>query len=75
MTDPEFKLTDAEKHSAAWARISERLQKRLAEFREDNDGNLDDKTTAKLRGRIAELKYLLGTAESDEPAPVADNEE
>lgn len=75
MTDPEFKLTESEIHSATWKRISEHFQARLDAHRKDNDGNLTHEQTTKLRGRIAEIKVLLGIAERDLPAPVADHDE
>lgn len=75
MTDPDFKLTDAEIHSALWLRLSEHLQERLCAHRKDNDGNLTYEQTIKLRGRIAEILVILGIAERDIPEKVAEYDE
>lgn len=75
MTDPEFKLSKDEVHSAIWAKIKAHLEQRLDEYRRKNDGNLPPDATAKLRGRIASLKDVLGIGDPDLPAIVADNDE
>ncbi len=75
MTEPDFKLNDSEIHSALWMRLSEHLQERLDAHRKDNDGNLTYEQTIKLRGRIAEILVILGTAERDIPDKVADYDE
>lgn len=63
MTEPDFKLTQAEIYSATWTRLREHLEERLAGYRIKNDSNLTPEETIKLRGRIAEIKYLLGIAD------------
>lgn len=74
MSDEAFKLTAAERHSALWKKISDHLNERLDTHRKNNDGsNLTHEQTSKLRGRIAEVKYLLGIGEPEEPAIVPDN--
>lgn len=76
MTEPEdFKLTESERHSACWTRVKEHLEQRLGELRRKNDGNLTFDETTKLRGRIAEILYLLETGEPVEPAQMADHDE
>lgn len=52
--------------SPTWRAIRERAELRLDELRRKNDAELDEMQTAKLRGRIAELKELLAL---DRPAP------
>lgn len=59
-------LNDAEINSALWKKIKTYCEERLSKARDRNDGNLDERRTAKLRGRIAELKHL---ATLDQPAP------
>lgn len=55
-------------NTRTWERFEALLTRRLQEHREQNDGSLDEMTTAKTRGRIAELKYLLALADERAPA-------
>lgn len=68
----EFKLRPLERDSDVWKRIREHLETRLETMRRKNDGDLGPEDTAKVRGRIAELKYLLGL---DKPAPTQGTED
>ena len=54
-------LTDIQ--SATWQKTRAHIQARIDLLRKQNDNDADQESTAKLRGRIAELKKLLGTAE------------
>lgn len=66
-----FKLDKHEAGAAAWQRVRTHLEQRLEQHRRSNDNNLSPEETAKLRGRIAEIKYLLTL---DQPTPaVADD--
>lgn len=56
---PQF-LEPHEKNHALWLRVEEILKYRLEMYRKQNDAPLDERQTARLRGRIAELKDLLG---------------
>jgi len=60
-----MKLTDQERISPAWAKIKVHLEERIAKHRASNDKTIGSDETMKLRGQIAELKYLL-TIEADE---------
>lgn len=66
-------LSDLEKQSAAWTKVKRHIEQRIEDLRRKNDGDLDPDDTARLRGRIAELKNLLAAVEpppalaSDEP--------
>ena len=61
-----FTLYPVDKHSPLWLRFKEEfLVPRLAELRMRNDGELDENETAKLRGRIAELKAILALEQDD----------
>ncbi len=50
-----------------WMRLEKHLRERLAELRARNDADNDPVQTARLRGRIAELKDLLAAAEDRYP--------
>lgn len=70
MNVPEiFRLTEGERNSALWQRLEAHLVQRLAEKRAQNDHSLTSDETARLRGAIAELKYLLDRAT---PGPAID---
>lgn len=55
----EFKLTQAEKHSALWARLRKHMSERLEGLRAQNDHHQPESQTAGLRGKIAEVKEFL----------------
>ena len=57
--------------SETWRAIEDRANLRLEELRKRNDGDLSAEQTAKVRGRIAELRDLLTLAQPA-PALVAD---
>lgn len=56
-------LEQHERDHALWKKIEEILKYRLETYRKLNDAPLDEKQTSKLRGRISELKDLLGMSE------------
>lgn len=60
-------LTREDLVSPCWAKIKARLEKRLESLRARNDGDLDERQTQRLRGSIAEVKFLLSTGD---PKPV-----
>lgn len=60
---PLFRLTPAERQSDAWRRLEKHLTDRLQSLRVQNDGDNSYEATAKLRGRIAELKAMLALAQ------------
>ncbi len=62
-----MKLNDTERNSAPWQKVKAELESRLDLFRRKNDSNLDAEQTAKLRGRIAEIKNLLALGEPPPP--------
>lgn len=55
----DFELTSLDKNSATWVRLSRYMEERIMQLRIQNDGDKNELETAKLRGRIAELKGLL----------------
>jgi hypothetical protein len=54
-----FALKDSDIHGETWVRLKKHLKGRIELLRAQNEGDLDDVATAKLRGRIAELRVLL----------------
>lgn len=65
--DEAFVLDEMERQSALWKRLKAHLESRLAKKRVQNDNaKLGEVQTARQRGRIAEIKYLLAL---DKPAP------
>lgn len=52
-------LNAAEKQTALWVKIKAHLESRLEICRKQNDGDADAVQTAKMRGRILELKSFL----------------
>lgn len=52
-------LNPIEKQAALWAKLRKHLEEKLEACRKQNDGELDPIQTAKLRGRIVEIKSFL----------------
>lgn len=68
-------LTERERQGEVWQKIQEALTERLAAARKKNDQALSEGQTAMLRGRIAELKWLLSEGEeSTEVVPITGTE-
>lgn len=57
-------LTQGDVHSALWMKLSEHYESRLQELRAMNDADRNDVDTARLRGRIAEIRDFLALANS-----------
>ncbi len=66
----DFELTPADKRSPMWLALADHLNERLAMHRMSNDASQPADRTEHLRGRIAEIKYLLGLG--DEPRPLTE---
>jgi hypothetical protein len=67
-------LTPQDFRSATAERIRQALRERLATHRTKLEGDSDDRTSMKVRGRIAELKELLALLEAapaEAPSPHA----
>lgn len=62
-TDPEgpqpFVLTNIERQTGLWMRLENHFKDRLETLRKQNDGDLTEIQTAKLRGQIATYETLL----------------
>lgn len=54
-----FVLTSSERQSGLWMRLENHLKDRLTTLRKQNDGDLTDIQTAKLRGQISFAAGLL----------------
>lgn len=54
-----FVLTQGDKNSPLWPKLIAHFQERLRIAREKNDGDLDERKTAMLRGEIRALKRLI----------------
>lgn len=63
-----MKLNEFERNSSTWAKLEKYIKDELALLRERNDADSDQISTAKLRGRIFELKKILSLVASDERA-------
>lgn len=61
-------LTSIEKQSAVWLKLKKHMLERIDSLRCQNDGDHTPEETAKLRGRIAELRGLLAQGDAPEPA-------
>lgn len=61
-----MKFTEAERTSSAWVRLEKYLKDELDILRIRNDSDADPIGTAKLRGRIYEIKKILTLATPDE---------
>ncbi len=62
-----MKLTEAELSSPLWEKLEKHFKERLQILRAENDKSLNDTDTAKLRGRIEEVKktIALGTPQEE----------
>lgn len=69
----EIVLHPHEVQSPIWQKLVTHANRRLAVLRGRNDGDLDERKTAKLRGRIAELKVFLALGELSTPEHEADD--
>lgn len=61
-----LKLSAQERRVPVWLRIEEALLAELDVLRRQNDAPVDEIQTARLRGRIAELKDLLAIGKDAE---------
>lgn len=53
-------LTPMERQSPLWRELMAHFEQRLNHLRIQNEGPLDPINTANLRGRVAEIKALMG---------------
>jgi hypothetical protein len=67
------KLDRYEVDSALWKRLKAHIEEEIRIQRAKNDGDQEVVETAKIRGRIAQLKALLALGEIQSPAQVTDD--
>ena len=61
-----IKITQVEQQSSTWKKIENHLEERLQDLREQNDNDLTEIETQKIRGSIVEIKRILELRE-DKP--------
>jgi uncharacterized protein involved in exopolysaccharide biosynthesis len=66
-----FRLSSGEKESNAWQRIAKRTNDRISKLQKQLEDDQPEVSTARTRGRIAELRLLLSAAD-DELPPITD---
>lgn len=66
-------LLQTDFESPTWMRFIAYQEKKLTELRAKNDGRMDEIETARLRGRILEVKLILGLT-FDAPPPSESND-
>ena len=59
--------------SAVWKKLKTYIEDRQAKLREKNDGDHDERKTARLRGQIAELCHIAGL-DAVKPLPPPEDE-
>lgn len=55
----EIRINQIEQQSSVWKKILSHLETRLQDLREQNDNDLTEIETQKVRGSIAEVKRIL----------------
>ena len=68
-----MKLTTLELQSAVWLKLRDHLNETLLSLRAQNDGDLDEIATARLRGRISAIKVILALGEDHERVQAEDD--
>lgn len=63
-----MKLRAADYQTELWSRLEATLKERLEQLRDENDEPHSPDETALLRGRIAEIRYILALPRYDEKA-------
>jgi hypothetical protein len=65
VTEPLLNALDLQ--SPTWMKLKKHLELKLEALRKTNDGDLDEEKTAKLRGRIAEVRAFLAIGDAKPP--------
>lgn len=52
-------LDIADRNSATWAKIKQHMEARMDLLAKRNEGDHDERRTNRIRGGIAELRYLI----------------
>ncbi len=56
-------LNERQRGSDTWLLVLKYCEARLEQLRRENDGDLDERRTAKTRGRIAEIQKFMRAGE------------
>lgn len=65
-----MRLEPHEIQSPLWAKLQEHMEQQLADLRRRNDQDLDEIKTAKLRGRLLQIReFLLLASPPGDPEP------
>ena len=67
-----MKLEAHEKQSALWLKLESHIEQRIDTLRRMNDSELDPTQTARLRGRIVELRALVALSRDEQPLETVD---
>jgi hypothetical protein len=67
-----MKLEAHEKQTALWQKLESYIEQRIDTLRRMNDSELDPIQTARLRGRIVELKALVALSKDEQPLEAVD---
>ena len=59
----ELDLTEADIHSSLWLKLLKHWQARIDDLRKMNETDKTEIETAKLRGRIAEVRMMTGRSD------------
>jgi len=62
--DPAFELSNTERDSALWKKLTAYFEKELASARKKNDAVMDINATNMLRGDIRRIKKILSLNEA-----------
>lgn len=60
-------LTDGERHSEGWRAVKKYAEQRINQLHLTIEGDANEAETAKLRGRIKELRMLLALEKNPPP--------
>lgn len=66
-----MKLSSTEKASSGILKMKETLEAELDALRKNNDKDHDELMTAKIRGKIAQIKQILKTVEDESEVEMA----
>lgn len=61
-----MKLSEHESQTAVWLKLEAYFKEQLESLRCQNDGDLSELDTARLRGKLSLLKTILSVAEKQE---------
>lgn len=66
-------LTEGDRNAPTWLRLEKHLQAKLARLREQNDKNMTENNTLRLRGHIECLKEIISLG-TEKPITASEDE-